>query len=149
MTHCDMRFVTGLAGLLVALALSGGTGVAAADREVYENTGFTSPSGNIGCYIDTDYIRCDIRERNWEPPPTDCEFGPGQGIQISPYVNPDGPAEFECAGDSAQNNDPPLPYGESITAGPMRCDSAESGITCRNTVNGHGFFISRQAYQLF
>ena len=43
----------------------------------------------------------------------------------------------------------PLAYGEAITAGPMRCESAESGMTCRDVGTGHGFSISREAYQLF
>ena len=41
--------------------------------------GFTSPSGNIGCFIDVDYVRCDIAQRSWTPParPADCEFDYG------------------------------------------------------------------------
>jgi hypothetical protein len=41
----------------------------AADREVFKLTGFTSPSGSIGRYIDPSSVRCDTRERNWSPPP--------------------------------------------------------------------------------
>ena len=63
---------------------------------------------------------------------------------------PGGSAEFVCAGDTALVPDGnPLPYGESIAAGPLRCESAESGITCRDTETGKGFSISRDAYQLF
>jgi hypothetical protein len=43
----------------------------------------------------------------------------------------------------------PLLDGESMAAKPLRCDSAESGITCRDTETGQGFSISREAYQLF
>jgi hypothetical protein len=42
-----------------------------------------------------------------------------------------------------------LAYGESITAGLLRRESAESGITCSDVRTSHGFSISRQAYQLF
>jgi hypothetical protein len=42
-----------------------------------------------------------------------------------------------------------LPYGDAITAGPMRCESAQSGITCRDVESGHGFSISREAYRIF
>jgi hypothetical protein len=31
----------------------------------------------------------------------------------------------------------------------LRCESAQSGITCRDVESGHGFSISRGAYQLF
>ena len=122
----------------------GGTGRRGCDRF----TAFRSPSSNIGCYLKADYVRCDIDGRNWTPPPrpADCEWDYGQGITMVPG----GSAEFICAGDTALVPDgDPLPYGESMTAGPLRCDSAESGITCRDTGTGKGFSISRDAYQLF
>lgn len=121
---------------------------APADEDVQEFTAFRSPSGNVGCYLDVDYVRCDIAEKNWSPPPrpADCEFDYGQGITMVPG----GSAEFVCAGDTALVPDGnPLPFGESMTAGPLRCDSAESGITCRDTGTGKGFSISRDVYQLF
>ena len=54
-----------------------------------------------------------------------------------------------CAGDTAFGADEVLPYDESITAGLLRCESAESCITCRDVRTSDGFSISRQAYQLF
>jgi hypothetical protein len=42
-----------------------------------------------------------------------------------------------------------LPYGESITAGVLRCESAASGVTCRDLETAYGFSISRRAYRLF
>jgi hypothetical protein len=30
----------------------------------------------------------------------------------------------------------------------LQCDSAESGITCRDTTTRHGFAIAREAYQV-
>jgi hypothetical protein len=47
--------------------------------------GFTSPSGNVGCYLDPSAARCDISERDWSPPPrpADCAFDYGQGINLS------------------------------------------------------------------
>ena len=108
---------------------------------------FTSPSGNVGCYLDATDVRCDISERDWAPPrrPADCEFGYGQGITMSPG----GDAEFVCAGDTALGGGDPLPYGQSISAGVLRCDSAESGITCRDTESGRGFALSRERYEIF
>jgi hypothetical protein len=118
------------------------------DQEVFDFTGFRSPSGNIGCIIKPGYVRCDIAERTWSPPPkpADCEWDYGQGISLTSGE----PAQFICAGDTTQARDAaPLPYGESITAESMRCDSAESGIACRDAESGHGFSISREAYRLF
>jgi hypothetical protein len=123
------------------------TGPRAADREVHELTGFVSPSGNVSCMIDADWARCDIIDRDWSPPlrPADCEFDYGQGISLARGEQ----AQFVCAGDTAFGADEVLPYGESITAGMLRCESAESGITCRDTKTGRGFEISRGAYRLF
>jgi hypothetical protein len=112
-------------------------------------TGFTSPSGNIGCMIESTYVRCDIAQRDWSPPsrPPDCPTvtGYGQGIELSAGRRP----QFVCAGDTAYSNADPLAYGDSISLGVLRCTSAESGINCLDTGTGHGFSISRQGYQLF
>ena len=75
----------------------------------------------------------------------DCQFGYGQGITMAAG----GVAEFVCAGDTALDAGEPLPYGESISAGALRCDSAESGITCRDTESGRGFALSRERYEMF
>lgn len=117
------------------------------NRQVKEPTAFTSPSGNVGCYLDASMARCDIRDRSWAPPlrPASCEYAYGQGMTLSPGR----PAEFVCAGDTALGSGAELGYGDSITAGTLRCESADTGITCRDTKTRHGFAISRQAYHLF
>ena len=117
------------------------------NREVAGIAGFVSPSGNIGCMITADQSRCDIMDRDWTPPakPADCELDFGQGISLVPGAR----AQFVCAGDTAFGADEVLPYGESISAGVLRCESAQSWITCRDVQTGHGFSISREAYRLF
>jgi hypothetical protein len=106
--------------------------------------GFTSPSGNVGCYLDPSAARCDISERDWSSPPrpADCEFDYGQGINLAA-------PNFVCAGDTALGGGNPLGYGQSVSAGPLRCDSAETGITCIDSMTKHGFSIARERYQLF
>lgn len=135
------------AATLAAAVMLVTPGPAYADQVVNDLTGFTSPSGNIGCMIDTLQIRCDIRERDWAPPPrpADCEFDYGQGITLGPGR----PAQFVCAGDTALGGGPPLSYGDSIKADVLLCTSASSAMTCRDTATGHGFSIARQGYQLF
>jgi hypothetical protein len=122
-------------------------GPAPTDRKVNELTGLLAPSGNVSCMIDADWARCDIIDRDWTPPPrpADCELDYGQGISLAPGEQ----AQFVCAGDTAFGADEVLPYGESLTAGVLRCESAESGITCRDVQTGHGFSLSREAYRLF
>lgn len=117
------------------------------NRQVKEPTAFTSPAGNVGCRLDTSMARCDIRDRSWAPPlrPASCEFAYGQGMTLRPGR----PAEFVCAGDTALSAGTELGYGDSITAGTLRCESAGTGITCRDTKTRHGFALSREAYHLF
>lgn len=117
------------------------------DREVGALTVFVSPTGNVSCMVDADFARCDIMDRDWSPPPrpADCEFDYGQGISLAPDEQP----QFVCAGDTTFGADEVLPYGQSITAGLLRCESAQSWITCRDVRTGHGFSISREAYRLF
>ena len=118
----------------------------AADVEVSSLTGFTSPTGNIGCYIDPSSVRCDISDRDWEPPskPSSCPGDFGQGITMKAGGAPG----FVCANDSALNSGDPLAYGQSIAAGLLRCESAETGMTCTDTETGRGFTLAKEAYSL-
>ncbi len=110
---------------------------------------FSSPTGNIGCAIDKDYARCDISSKSWEAPgDSSCELEYGDAIEVSG----NGEGEFVCHGDTTRGSDDTLEYGDSIQAtrsGAVVCSSAESGMTCENRDTGHGFSISREAYDTF
>jgi hypothetical protein len=127
--------------------LTGEKALGPADEVVTDLRGFTSPSGNVGCYISPSSVRCDIDERDWSPPPkpADCRLDYGQGIVLFAADR----AEFICAGDTTLGGNPPLAYGHSIGAGSLVCESAEAGMTCRDNQSGHGFFIAREAYRIF
>ncbi len=118
-----------------------------ADTTVTKLTGFTSPTGNIGCYIDQRSVRCDIGDRDWEPPkaPSSCKLDYGQGIELAAG----GAAAFVCAGDTALGGGDVLDYGTSIGAGLLLCESEQSGMTCRDTETGRGFTLSQQGYEIF
>ena len=118
-----------------------------ADQTVTKLTGFTSPTGNIGCYIDRRSVRCDIGDRDWEPPkaPSSCKLDYGQGIELPAG----GAADFVCAGDTALGGGDALEYGTSIGSGLLLCESEESGMTCRDTETGRGFTLSKQSYEIF
>jgi hypothetical protein len=109
-------------------------------------THFQTPSGNIGCYLVAGGVRCDIRERDWTPPPAPapCELDYGQGI----YLDRTG-ASFVCAGDTTLGGPATLPYGASSQRGRFLCESAEDGVTCTDVNTGTGFFISREDYRIF
>lgn len=111
-------------------------------------TPFASPSGNIGCMLADDMVRCDIASRDWSPPPrtADCpDFTDyGQGITLGA----EGPARFVCAGDTTLGMGPALEFGQTLARGGISCGSEPSGIRCSNS-DGHGFVIAREAYRLF
>lgn len=118
-----------------------------ADRVVSELTMFASPTGNIGCAIDQRSVRCDIGDRDWSPPPkpSGCDLDYGQGITLEAGSAP----EFVCAGDTTLGAGEVLPYGQSIAAGLLRCESAATGMTCTDTETGRGFMLAKESYKLF
>jgi hypothetical protein len=110
---------------------------------------FETPSHNIGCYVSAHDARCDIRQRTWSPPPKPKScikigLDYGQGIVVGPDR-----AQFICAGDTVLGGPATLPYRRSAQRGTLLCVSRVAGVTCRNTANGHGFFLSRAAYRIF
>ncbi|WP_158019202.1 DUF6636 domain-containing protein [Mycobacterium basiliense] len=141
MIHHVSRLCAVVAGVFAVSLFAPGTAKA-------DIVGFTSPSGNIGCMIDSSSVRCDVRDRVWSPPPrpADCQstMGYGQGIVLTVGQ----PARFVCAGDTALGGGPPLAYGDKITKGSLECESKTSGMSCWDFVYGGSFEISRDGYQL-
>lgn len=110
---------------------------------------FETPSHNIGCYLDSGSVRCDIRERDWTPPPKPqycikAGVDWGQGVSVASHR-----ASVVCAGDTTLGGPGLLGYGHSARRGPIYCVSRTAGITCRNADTKHGFFLSRASYRLF
>jgi Family of unknown function (DUF6636) len=110
---------------------------------------FETPSHNIGCYLDSRSVRCDIRERDWSPPPKPrycikAGVDWGQGVAVGAHR-----ASIVCAGDTTLGGTGLLGYGHSARRGPIYCLSRTAGITCRNADTRHGFFLSRARYRLF
>lgn len=132
--------------VLVVLFAVSGCGKPPPTQTVTELTGFTNENGNIGCYIDTDGVRCDVGKHDWTPPakPADCSLDYGQGIQLAPGERP----QFVCAGDSTLNSGSPLPLGQAIRAGSLTCVNKLESFTCSDSKGGHGFTISAGAYVL-
>lgn len=98
--------------------------------------------------MDSGYVRCDIANRNWNPPPrpADCPdmTGYGQGIEL----NTTGAAHFVCAGDTTMGTGSVLPYGQFRAGGGLSCNSQPAGMRCSNS-DGRGFMLSRESYSLF
>jgi len=107
---------------------------------------FSTPSGNIGCYVARSGARCDIRKHSWSSPPepASCELDYGQGLAV------DGDSVgFVCAGDTTLGAPTTLAYGSASQRGRFLCESEEAGITCTNVDTGEGFFLSRESYRIF
>ncbi len=108
---------------------------------------FSSPTGNIGCVISPASVRCDIGDRTWKPPPApaDCPLDYGQGVEVGRK----NAATLVCAGDTTLGATRVLAYGHASQVGSFLCTSEQSGMQCGNTSTGHGFTLSRDAYELF
>ena len=135
---------------LAALALVAATLVAtsvAPPAEAGSSAWFSSPSRNIGCYMTTSDVRCDVDVYTYTPTkkPATCDFawGPSFGVATA------GRGHFRCVSDTVGGSTRILRYGRSITIGAFRCTSRSTDMTCVNTGNGHGFRASRIAYRLF
>ena len=108
---------------------------------------FQTPSGNVYCVLNRALARCDIIRRTWLPPakPAGCDFDWGNGAYVEA-----GTAGMTCASDtligSARQT---LEYGESLRAGPLRCDSQSTGVTCSSVQTSHGFTLASAQYALF
>ena len=91
-------------------------------------------------------VRCDISAKTWSPPPplASCELDWGNGLEVS-----DGNATVVCAGDTVLGAPDILEYGLSAQRGSIRCDAAQTGITCTNLKTSHGFELSRDSFRLF
>ena len=113
---------------------------------MYEFTEFRCPSSNVVCYIEVDYLRCDIAEANCSPPPR-----PGGLVRLRAGHHPHSRRQRRVCVRRAQLLRPTAALSPTVSQSPrpLRCDSVEPGITCRDTQTGQGFSISREAYQLF
>ena len=120
-------------------------GLASAKSEVLP---FQSPSGNIGCYIYKQGVRCDIREHTWPTPPkpASCDVDYGQGVGVGEH----GRADYVCAGDTALDpSSPVLGYGDRISKGNIPLREQDQGHALREPDTKDGFFLSRDVVRLF
>jgi hypothetical protein len=114
---------------------------------VVEDATFQSPSKNITCVLTTSSVRCDIARKTWTVPtrPASCQLDWGNGM----YLNK-GVAGFVCAGDTvAGTATRVLPYGTSLRAGTVQCDSGNAALRCVDTSSQHGFTLAVADYNLF
>lgn len=101
-----------------------------------------SPSGNIVCSLAGDTVSCSLGEhRLSEHCPTDQPVS----VQVKGEAEP----RIGCGQDAGGPQAPQLDYGASATDGTVACTSRKDGMTCWNTVTGHGFMVARGTLDTF
>lgn len=136
---------------------------AAAQAEPTNLYQFLSPSGNIGCHMDTrpdgtGFAWCKVDGHAWSAPAS----GYCQPAYVPGAIGQPGGTDVQLS----QGNAPclgfvmsqiffsgpyapsTLEYGQTHTVGSITCQSEPSGVTCTDASNGHFFHVSRDAYQL-
>lgn len=114
--------------------------------EITDPTWFSTPSGNISCAVRADWVRCDIVERDWSPPPrpADCVFdwGPSVAVESS------GEGRFLCVSDTVYRPEVVVAYGSRVRVSAMSCAVLAVGVVC-DSATGHGFSLAREAHELW
>jgi hypothetical protein len=117
---------------------------------------FNSPSGNIHCYgyLDPPWVNvsCTVDKRAWRHVPErrkkNCI---GDWIPYELSVGRHGVQIGSCRSDAVPYCTTgvcrALPFGSAIRIGPIRCTSAQNGMTCRSgNGRGAGFRIAYEGY---
>ncbi len=99
---------------------------------------FRMPSGNVGCRLFGEVLRCDILSGVTPEPAGSCELD-WAGFTLDRT----GPAEPACAGDSVYAAAAPvLAFGRVWARAGVFCEARKSGLHCFNAA-GHGFVLAR------
>jgi hypothetical protein len=167
-TVVDVRIVSRVHRVLLAsLVAVGVTGVLAVSA-AQTNDHFTTPSGNIDCYLgvidNESFASCLVESARWpvlpkQPADCDLDWSPtdiGVSSKRTGATFRNSASVGGCRGDigplcapSGNDGCRVLAYGRSTRVGNITCTSAASGVTCR-TVSGprRGFTVSRTGYTL-
>jgi hypothetical protein len=145
--------------------------------EALENY-FASPSGNFHCFISSAGAGCAGEKWDKGVKPSRTKVCSDQEPVLGPELWGGAAAAWACGSDphslpflSAQGGDgvtwwdatfgdsiplprdpstklAVLPYGKTLVAGDFSCSMAKDGVTCSNTLSGHGFHVSRAKVDL-
>ncbi|MCB7136357.1 hypothetical protein [Cellulosimicrobium marinum] len=105
---------------------------------------FASKTRNITCEMTDVGVTCSIAELGSQPAPVaGCDGTVGYRV----VLDADGVTQ-PCVPSGEQPQAAPggvevLPYGKSKTVGGFTCDSADTGVTCRDDATGKGFTVAR------
>ncbi len=113
---------------------------------------FQSPSKNIACVLGDGLnggVACDVAGRTYAAPPRPADCGPttfGDRIELLTGQTPTMP----CHGDTVKNpgQEQTLDYGQTVSSGPITCESQSAGMTCTDSGTGHFFRLARDSYEM-
>ncbi len=104
----------------------------------------SSPTGNITCTLEENSVGCSVVERDFsEAGLEDCDDGP-YSIRVA-----EAEAALACGSSFLTDTGATLEYDQSAVHGDMACTSRFDGMTCWNTITGHGFMVNRATYETF
>lgn len=110
--------------------------------------GFQTPDKKVGCYMDGQGARCDVKKQEWTAPPPSmpCELDYGFGV----FVDRHNPAGYVCAGDTTlDRKHEVLEEGDKLKTGRFKCKNVgEDTIKCVNTRTKDGFLVSQLEAEL-
>ena len=162
---------------LVSAATAHACGCGGSVDPAYITHTFWSPSGNIACEyqvgFDSDpnkgFVDCEVSDHTWVAPrDPSCAGRHVDGDELSMIgeasqpldAGPDDPVYrgfrlglptwgcYSGSGPLGGPHESTLEYGQTLSVGPITCDSEPSGVTCTGSSTGHFFRVSRESYQL-
>jgi hypothetical protein len=104
---------------------------------------FLLPSGNIGCILEPDGLRCDIGSGLVPEPTEACDFD-----WVGLFIGATGPAEPNCGSDTFLGfRMPTLAYGSTWSRMGIVCESRRKGLRCTNR-EGHELTLARGSWSV-
>lgn len=160
-----------IAPVVAGRSASGGDGAVTVEGD---HAGFVLPSGNIACSVTAASAVCQVADKDYTPSGDhlastlvgDCTVEEADAIMLSAErgawtclpeplvgqaaVEAGGWWAEEAGGDTTDVDGATvavLPYGSSLTLGPVTCSSAEDGVRCDSDEIGKSFLLSTTTYQ--
>ena len=107
---------------------------------------FQTPSGNIRCLANTDFLFCVLTENTAKipPAPRDCYGNWGHAFSLPRTAR----VRRDCPSDTLDFGYPVLGYGQTWRSGDFTCISKKTGLTCTNRIK-RGWHLSKGRQQFF
>ena len=116
---------------------------------IYDDDRFQIADGTIACLIDSNTVRCDIKDHTYSPPKNpnpQCEGDYGDSVELSGSSDP----KFICISDTVMDPTlPKIPDGGTDQVGNIMCFTDAGNVSCISLTSAHGFFLEKDFYSFF